>query len=651
MKFTSYLHSSAALLVALAAGGAAAQPVETLVLPQMVVSASRTAVEAKEVGSAISVITAEEIERSQSRFVADVLRQVPGVTVSRAGALGELTQVRMRGAEANHTLVIIDGVEVNDPINSSEFDFSSLLADDIERIEVLRGPQSAIWGSDSIGGVVNIVTKRGRQGLRGQVSAEGGSFGTRRFAGSIGGGTERMRGSLSGSFLETNGINAAADGNEREGYRNGTLNATGDIDLTDNFSVNFNGRYTKVDAQLDRQDYLFPPSPTQGLVIDSDNEYESEQLYGRAQARLRLFDGAWEQVIGTAYTRSDRENFEDGARTTASLGTKTKFDYQSTFSFATPSFAGADHVLTFYAEREEEYFRNRTEGFPAANQNQETADHGFVGEYRLGLWDRLFLAGAIRFDDNDGFRDATTWRATAAYVLPEAGTRFHGSYATGVTNPNFFELFGFNPGTFQGNPNLKPEKSESWDVGIEQQFLEGRFTLDVTWFQADLQDEITTIYPAPTFIGTPVNLSGESKRWGIEIAGKARVTDDFDLTGSFTYLRAEEPDGEIEVRRPKFLASLNANYRFLDGRGNINLSADYNGRMQDNEFVDATPRTRVWLDDFVLVNFAGSYRLSDSVELFGRVENLLDEDYQEVFSYQSPGIGAYAGVRIALGGY
>lgn len=631
----------------LCVGSTAAQ--EPLVLPDMVVTASRTTVAAREVGAAMTVITAEDIERKQLRFVSDVLRQVPGLAVSRTGGVGSLTQLRIRGAEGNHTLVIIDGVEVNDPVNGSEFDFSSLLADNIERIEILRGPQSAIWGSDAIGGVVNIVTRRGREGVRGHASAEGGSFGTYRLNAGISGGSEQARASVSGSLLETDGIDMSGTGGEKDGYKNGTLNVTGDVDLNDYLTVSINGRYTKAKGEADRQDFAFPPRPTQGLVIDSDDGYETEQIYGRALARLRLFDGAWEQVFGTAVTRADRDTLQDGAVTSESTGTKGKLDYQSTFVFETEQIADAAHSLTFYAEREHEDFRNRSASFPAANQYRDTTNYGYVAEYRLGLWDQLFLSGALRFDDNDQFKDATTWRGTAAYVLPESGTRLHGSYGTGVTNPTFFELFGFDPGTFIGNPDLKPETSEGWDIGIEQNFFRERLVVDVTYFEADLRDEIQTAY-LPTFETTPVNLSGRSKRRGVEVSAKARVSETLDLSGSFTWLDAEEPTGRTEVRRPKYLASAAANYRFLDGRGNINISADYNGRMQDNEFVDATPRTRVTLDDFLLVNLAASYLLTDRIEVFGRIENLLDQNYQEVYSFHTPGIGAFAGLRVTFDG-
>jgi len=263
--------------------------------------------------------------------------------------------------------------------------------------------------------------------------------------------------------------------------------------------------------------------------VDSDDFTETEQIFGRAEARLLLFDGAWQQKFGAAATSADRRSVESGT-TSESTGTKGRLDYQSTFVFDTSTLADAAHSLSFYAEREHQDFRNRSEGFPSADQYRDSTDYGYVGEYRVGLWDRLFLSAALRFDDNERFEDATTYRATAAYVFPGSGTRLHGSYATGATNPTFFELFGFDPNTFVGNPDLKPETSKGWDAGIEQKLLGDRVVLDVTYFETDLRDEIQTAF-LPGFRSTPVNLSGKSTRRGIEVAAQARVTDAFDLSG------------------------------------------------------------------------------------------------------------------------
>ena len=599
-----------------------------ILLPELVVTASRAPEPAARVGSAVTVIDRAEIERRQAEFVSDLLRDVPGVAVSRQGPPGAVTEVRLRGAEANHTLVMIDGVEANDPAGASQFDFAHLMTADVERIEILRGPQSALYGSDAIGGVVNIITRRGRQGhdLRGSV--EGGSFRTVRGGASLSGGGDGYRYALNASQYRSDGISIAPGGDERDGYRNRTLSFSGAADLLPNLELSATGRH--VDARVE-SDPGFP------LPLDGDSVSHLDQFYGRAQAKLTLLDGRWEHIVGAGLTDTENRTRTEGEPNTRIAGQRVKYDYQTNFSFTTPD---ARHSVTGLAEREEEDFTFR--GFQAVDR--DTATHGLVGLYRLDLFDRLFLSAALRHDDNEIFKDATTWRATAAYLHAETGTRLHGSYGTGVKNPTFFELFGFDA-NFRGNPDLEPERSEGFDIGVEQRFGDGRYVLDVTYFEQDLKDEIVGAG------ATAVNQFGKSKRRGVEISGRAELLPGLDLAASYTYLRARDPEGEVEVRRPSHSASLHVNYRFLEDRASLNLGLRYNGAQDDLDFrpLFPAPPARVRLGDYLLVNLAGSYRLTDNVELYGRIENLLDEDYQDVFGFATPGIAAYLGMRVQFG--
>ena len=271
-----------------------------------------------------------------------------------------------------------------------------------------------------------------------------------------------------------------------------------------------------------------------------------------------------------------------------------------------------------------------------------------VGEYRLQAFERLFLSGSLRYDDFEEFEDATTFRLTSSFDIPETGSRLHASYGTGIKAPTFFELFGFNPGTFIGNPNLEPERSEGWDVGIEQQFFDGRVVGDVTYFQADLFDEIRSDSVGAGFT-TPINLSGESKRNGVETSLRVVPFDGLTLTGSYTYLRTSEPEGLSEIRRPRHMASFNANWSFLDERANVNLGVDYAGETDDLEFASLTNRRRVRLDDYALVSLAGRYEPIEGVEVFGRIENALNQNYEEVFGFETPGRAVFVGARVSFG--
>lgn len=610
---------------------AADQPVGRM--PELVVTASRIAVPSREVGSAVTVVTSEDIERRQVRFVADVLRDVPGVAVSRSGPVGAFTQVRIRGAEGNHTLVLIDGVEVNDPSGGSEFDFGSMLAADIERIEILRGPQSALYGSDAIGGVVNIVTKRGRGPGTATLSAEAGSFRTGQVSASLRGAGDWFDYSLGGTGFRTDGVSVAdTPGAGADGHRNQTYTAKIGAAPLPGLRIELFGRYAGAVGQSD------PEPAVAGVIRTVDGNLQSRtiQRTGRAQATYSLFDGAWEHALGMGVNTLARRSLEDGAITFESDGRKTKLDYQTTLRFDTPSLAGATHSLTLLAERENEAQTTRS---AFGGSDLDLTHHGYAGEYRVGLWDRLFLSGGIRHDDNEIFRDATTFRLTAAYLHDDTGTRLHGSYGTAVKNPTLFELFGFGP-NFVPNPNLRPERGRGWDIGIDQSLLDDRASVDVTYFNNRITDLIQGAG------NTAVNLAGTTQIQGVEVTGRLDVTSGLTIVGQYTFTDGRDASGAQLVRRAKHTASVNAHYRFLDGRASINAGARYTGPQRDFEFSNFfADRRVVTLNDYLLVNVGASYELTEGVELYGRVDNLLNQDYQDVLGFSNPGIGAYLGVR------
>lgn len=651
VRFAASLVAGASSLI-LVGGGIS--PVEAqeppISLPDLVVSASRVAVPAEQVGSAVTVITAQDLEERQTVLVSDILRDVPGLSVNRMGGVGAVTQVRIRGAESNQTVVIIDGVEAGDPV-SGEFDFSTLLASDIERIEVLRGPQSALWGADAIGGVINIVTRKGAKGWQAHLSGEGGSFGTAQGNARISGGTDKMDGAFSIAGLTTDGINFAREGSEKDGAANVNLNGNVRYRPTDLLELSLTGRYVNARTDTDPQDFAYPPTPTEGLVIDGDEEARTSQFSGRAQASLALLDGAWVNTLGANLTNSDSRYYTDGARTNSNEGQRAKIDYQSSYQFDTPGFADGAHELILLGEYGRETFENKGASPDAfENQKRHREQTGLVGEYRLGLWDQLFLSAALRQDWNTGFDDATTYRLTGAYVLPRVESRLHASFGTGVTNPTFYEQFGYYPGSFVGNPDLKPEKSKGFDIGIEQPFWDRRVVADITYFHTDLEDEIVAEYDPVTFLSTTVNQDGRSKRQGVELSLSAEPWEGFTARASYTYTDAKDPDGGQEIRRPRNVASLSASQRLLENKALLGFSVQYNGKQVDSEFVSSTPGTRADLDAYTLVNLFGSYALTEQMELYGRVENLFDEDYEEVFSYNTPGIAFYAGMRVRFGG-
>ncbi len=261
------------------------------------------------------------------------------------------------------------------------------------------------------------------------------------------------------------------------------------------------------------------------------------------------------------------------------------------------------------------------------------------------MLDRLFPTVSVRHEDNDTFADFTTWKAAVSLKLPEVGMRPHASAGTAVALPGMFEQFGTVLGIFVGNPNLVPEESFGWDAGVEFTLLAGKAVVDVTYFQADLTNEIRG------FGNSLINLAGVSERKGVEVAGRVSVMPGVVVGAAYTYLDATEPDGSTEIRRPKHSGRIDLNYAFAGGKGNLNVSAIYNGRTEDITSINLPAPVffssgRIALDDYVLVNVAASYKVAKGVEFYGRIENALDADYQEVFGYETAGIAAYAGVRL-----
>jgi vitamin B12 transporter len=622
------LLSSAAFVSLLALPARADEPVE-----KVVVTASRIgAISADRLGTAVTILERSQLEERQTVFLSDALRDVPGVAVNRAGAAGGVTQVRMRGAEGNHTLVLLDGAEVSDPFQG-EFDFAGLRAGDVARVEILRGSQSALYGSDAIGGVVNIIPRRGSGPLSAEAVAEAGSFATWSAGANAGYGDDMFDVFGSASHFATAGTNISRFGSERDGARDSSLFLNAGVRPSDVFEVRGFLRYVDTYAEGDPQDFAFPSTPTQGLIVDGNEASETDQLYGNLQAQVSLLDDRWQTRASYAFADTERRNFSFAFPSFFTAGHRDKVSLVSGFTLDA-------HKLTGAIDWKRETYQNLPLGAPTpVNDERVLETTGYVLSYDLSLGD--FDAGAAyRHDSNDFFEDADTYRFQASYRFGD--TRLRASAGSGIKNPTNFELFGFDPGTFIGNPNLKPEKSVGWDVGIDHTFVEGKARVTATYFEATLEDEIFTDFLPPFFVATPKNRTSDSERRGVELTFDAAF-DAWSVNAAYTFTDASE-NGLREVRRAPHVASLNVTYQVLEELS-ATLSVRYNGEQRDNEFVFATPQDFVTLPAFTLVNIGVAYDVTEKVQLFGRVENLLDETYEETFSFRSPGIGAYAGVR------
>jgi vitamin B12 transporter len=628
--------AGAAALTGASLGAMAQEPQPQQLEGIVVEAAGLEPVEAGKVGSAYTVVTGAEMERRQIRHAADALRGIPGVSVSQSSGPGSLNQVRIRGGEASHVVVLVDGVDV-DTLDRGDFDFSTLLAADIEKIEVIRGPQSGVYGGNALSGVINIVTRKGTGTPRAMATVEGGSFGTRAVTANASAGAAKGYFSATAASRSTDGFNIADGLGELDGSEQKAFFTRGGVTLSDKLRIDGMLRYQSNRADID-DDW------GNGALDLAGFTNEREQAMGSIAATLDLTE-RWSQKIFANRLQDDFESHYPGFAPYSTAGERNHWGYQSSYRFDTPDMLAARHVVTGLIEQKQESFEtSATAGTFERNQT------GFVSEYRGEFLDRLFLSGNLRRDLNDAFANVTTWRTTAAYAFRETGTRLHGSYGKGIQNPGFAEQFGiFTSPAFVGNPSVLPEESLGWDIGVEQKLWADRLILDVTYFDADLTNkivnqEIDTDGDGTLDSWTVVNLGGKSKRRGVELALTAALAPGLTLSGAYTYTDAEDADGLQEVRRPNHAASLNTSWSLLDGRAQIDLGIIYNGAVRDELFGLGSVR----LDDYSLVNLAASYKLSEQVTLFGRVQNLTDADYEEIFDYNTAPIAAYAGMKVSF---
>lgn len=612
----------------------------------VVVSASRLgAMRSDLLGSSLTVLSVGDLESRQTQVVSDILRDVPGVEVSRTGPVGGLTQIRMRGAEGNHTLVLIDGIKASDPFYG-EFDFATLIADDVAKVEVLRGQQSALYGSDAIGGVISYITASGADapGIRGR--AEGGSFGTAQLSARAAGVTSGLDYALSGTYYRTDGGPDSRFGKRDLGSENKTLAGKFSYAASDNLDLKAVLRFSNTASDVNEQDFN-TGSPTYGLEVDGNGSYRNQALYGLVSGEYSLLDGHWKHALTLQGVNAARNGYGNSGyaadqRSSGDKGQREKLSYVTALDFGSPLWA---QTITGAVDLEREYYRNTDPSGYAETTLHHSDTIGVVGDYNLVYDNRLSLGAALRFGKNYNFKDDTTYHLQASYKL-DMGLRLQAAAGSGVKNPGMYELFAYSPGAFIGNPNLKPEKSEGWEVGVEQTFLDGRAIAGVTFFTNQLHDQIVTNYPPPDYIASPSNAVGSSPQRGIEANVAMKLDESWTVDLAYTYLH-DRQDGFEAVRRAPNIGSLNIGWRSPDHQFGANLTIRYNGDQYDYNFA-TTPRSYVLLPSFTLVNIGGNWNISDTVQLYGRVENLTDEKYEDVYSYRSSGRAFYAGLKVGF---
>ena len=637
MRKTSFL----SLALTLSATSLQAQTVVAdTEIQEVLVSASLVPITVSRSANAITVIDREQIKNRAALSVSELLRDVPGFAVSRSGVQGSQTQIRVRGAEANHLLVMIDGVEANDPSQSDELNWGTLVTDDIERIEVIRGPQSSLRGSDAISGVVNIITRNADQPFSAKVFAEVGSFSTQRNGFSVG----HKRGDfdirLGVSDTETDGANISRSGDEKDGYENTSINLKSGFKVSDELEFSFAAR------QSDGMNEFDADNDFDGFVEDRDRVSEFRNRTMRVQGDYMSADGNWQHKLLIAQSNNDNEAFADGVLGNRTASTKDQYQYIGSMFWD-----GSTQRLSFLAELEEEDFKQRGSlnwGLDP-NQDRERDTNSFAIEYRTDISENLTLAASGRYDDNSEFESTNTYRVEAVYQLSDSA-RLRSAYGTAVKNPTFSERFGFYT-NFIGNPNLEPEESTSRELGIDKQL--GQLSLSVTLFDSKLDNEIDGfVYDPVTFGHTAGNKEGTSRRQGAELTAMGSLGSNLSLNAAYTLTDSVESDGaggyRDEVRRARHTASLNLAWQVMDNL-HINTNAQYNGSQADVFFPPwPTPSETVTLNNYTLLNVSAHFDATESLTIYLRLDNLLDDNYEEVFGYQTLGFGASLGLHYSL---
>ena len=599
----------------------------------VVVSPTAVPTDAATVASSVTVITAQDIEREQRRTAADALSTVPGLNLVQRGGPGAQTSIFMRGTNSNHVKVLIDGIDVSDASNPNRtFDFGQLLTQDIERIEVLRGPQSGLYGADAVGGVISVITKKGEGPPKATGMIEGGSFGTFNQTASLSGAEPRFNYALTAAHFRATDtpvtpLYLLPPGRARinDFYDNQTYSTKLGADLTEDFTVNWVARYTDATLRF-TGDAGFP-----GVPQAEQSKQIVHQFFTRGEGVWSLFDGRFKNYFGVNYTDHWNWNKSPDFVATVNQGERTKYDWRGDLIIA------PGHLLLMGVQQETETLR--TETLRAANGNKAR----YV-ELQSEFLKHFFITANARHDVNENFGPYTTYRVAPALLLPVTETKLKASYGTGFKAPTLNQLFlSFPEFGFFANPNLKPEEAVGYDYGFEQPLFGQQARIGVTYFHNDVKNLINASFDPVAFNSTLVNV-GEARMTGYEAFASVTLTPRVKLRADYTFTKAvDQMTGLDLVRRPRNKYSFNATWNPIDP---LTLSATV---LTVGSWVDVDRPTFLPIvqKGYTVVNLAVNYAATDRVNVFGRIDNLFNEHYENPNGFERPGLGVFGGIRVA----
>lgn len=584
-------------------------------LEEVVVTASRIPEDVSKTAADVTVITRQEIEERQVHTVAEALRFVPALNVVQSGTPGSVTSVFARGGNSSHTLVLIDGVRVNSPTNGI-FDFANLTTEGVERIEIVRGPASALYGSDGLTAVINIISRKGEGAVRGSVRGEFGSYQTFRERAQSSGGVGPVRFSVDVGREDSSGKFAHDEYNNTGGtVRLDSQVATG---LSLDLSARYSHGFKNLPPVPGRTNFFTGlPDPTQ-----SNREDFATVTLGATHTPTPW----WDHRLQLSLVQDDVD-FRDPQQPTSTSDTETTrlaADWQHNLR----PVPWDTLTLGFQVDQAK---GDQTDVSGATVLHKTITNHAFYAQNRATLWERLILAAGVRADENSAFGTHTSPRFSAAYLVKETGSKLRASYGEGFRAPSINDLAypGFS------NPNLKPEKNRNLEFGIDQTLWQNRIEASATWFQSRFRDLIQAS-SGPLFI--PVNIAHARTR-GVEATLTFHPGFGLGVVGGYTYLETSDQDGKPLLRRPANTWNLAVNYA-LWNRVNLSSTLLYVGKRDD---IDPVTFQRTVNFKYVKWNAGVSVTVLNQIGIlrkltaYGKLENILGVRYQEALGFPALG--------------
>ena len=590
---------------------------------RLTVTGSRLALGRAELAAVSTVIDQQEIARSGALQLTDLLRALPGVTIAQSGGSGALTEIRLRGSETNHLLVVIDGVIANDIGQGSTIDLAHLSAANIARIELLRGAQSALWGSGAVAGVLNITTTAAlNNGSRVQAKVGAGTQGTTTGSASAGGQDGALQFNAYANWLNTDGDNIALTGNEDDGYRNITTGGSLRWQADDAHTVSANVRLVDYASDFDAIDAI-----TTGLPIDADNVTDGKQINALLGWIFSPQKSAYSSTVHGSYRKDENDSVAAKRYDGGTTGERFQLTWLNRYTYHDWQIAGGLEYLT------RQFSQRGLADFGDPNQQQQDHTSSVFAEIGGPLVSDVVLSLSGRFDNNTEFDNAFSYRAGVNWAVNDAYSVFT-SVSQAVKTPSFTERFGYYPQTFVGNPDLKPETSQQWEAGARAVFtsaLQGQ----LSFFSTQLEDEINGyVYNPETFITTAENRQTDSEREGVE-AEFTYQHNDLTVRSSYSYIDTQQA-GDDELRRANHQAAVSVLAPLPINGVSFYAKVAYTGTRKDIFYppYPATAQT-VNLSAYTIVDVNLTYPISDSWSATLRVDNLLDETYQDIVGFSA----------------